>query len=145
MCLLSNQIAGFFDHIWKESVEVLRFSVSITLGWVKPGVTLVQSDSRILWSLISLLSLVLSYPPPQLPLCLSCFLGALCDCATFDDIFFVIMGQDFSSLSTLVSEVLSCRVYVLKCQVHWIFYTDDIGFASTLTGHPTHTNVHTQT
>ena len=67
VCLLSKQIAGFFDqqYLWKESVDILddfhgdihegKVACEFTIyGWLKPGLLLVQSKSRILWSSISL-------------------------------------------------------------------------------------------
>ena len=60
LCLLSNQIAGVFDHqyLWKESIAILVFlhgvihqgkaaSETITFGWVRSVVTFMQSICRI--------------------------------------------------------------------------------------------------
>ena len=57
LCLLSNQIAGFFDdqYLWKLSIDSLDFlqgnkhhckkgSETTTFGWVLPVVPLVQTD-----------------------------------------------------------------------------------------------------
>ena len=48
VCFLSNQIAGFFDHkyLWKKTNLYLNF-------WVWPVVSLVKSNSRIFWSVLS--------------------------------------------------------------------------------------------
>ena len=67
MCLLSNQIAGFFDqqYHWKEPIDISDFlhghyhqgkvaRKTTNLIKVLSGVHLVQSDSMILWSLVSL-------------------------------------------------------------------------------------------
>ena len=61
LCLLSNQIAGFFYHqyLLKESTDVLVFlhgvihqgkvaSATTTFVWVWPVVPFIQSDCRIL-------------------------------------------------------------------------------------------------
>ena len=65
--LLTNQLAGFFDHqyVGKESIDILVFlhvvsyqwkiaSETTTFSWVWPVVSLIQSNCRILWSLLSL-------------------------------------------------------------------------------------------
>ena len=62
---LSNLIAQFSDHqyLWNELSDILDFfqgdnhqekgvSETATFGWVCQGVLLIQSDCRILWSLI---------------------------------------------------------------------------------------------
>ena len=67
LCLLSNQISGFFDHqcLWKESINLLDFlhgdnhqrkvtSGTATFDWVGPVVPLIQSVCRILRSSIFL-------------------------------------------------------------------------------------------
>ena len=50
------------------------------------------------------------------------------------------MELDWSSVSTLVLEVLCCLVYAWRYQVCWRFYIEDMGFASTMVWYQTHTN-----
>ena len=61
LCLLSNQVAGYFKYHWKEPINSFDFlpgdnhqgkveSKTSTFGRVWLGVSLVQSDSGILWS-----------------------------------------------------------------------------------------------
>ena len=67
LCLSSSHIAGFFDRQYhcKEPIHIFDFwhggncqgkvvSKTNTLSWVWPDVPLFQSDSRNLWSSISL-------------------------------------------------------------------------------------------
>ena len=64
-CLLSNEITEFLYHqyLWNELSDISDFfqgdnhqekgvSETATFGWVCQGVLLIQSDCRILWSLI---------------------------------------------------------------------------------------------
>ena len=67
LCVLSNQISGFFDHqcLWKKLINLLDFlhgdnhqrkvtSETATFDWVGPDVPLIQSVYRILQSSIFL-------------------------------------------------------------------------------------------